>query len=263
MNLVEQADVIVGLSPRALLPGHPARRPGGRPEEIRVTSGKALRPAALPRQPRGIPGRGTDRLRRRSRAARSDGKKVVSRMPSTPYRPLRDGQRPRVRGLRAAPEVLRPKDAETHGAAPLAMAVSAHQDPLGRRAPSLVLAIGDVRALGALHRAARSGARSSWPSSTRSATPGSASTSFHFVGLENFRSILQSPSFQKALRNSIVFTLCAAGHRDRRARTSSRSRSRSPSAAAASCASSSCFRGWRPSRSARSAGSGSSTRSTA
>ena len=34
-------------------------------------------------------------------------------------------------------------------------------------------------------------------------------TSFHFVGLENFRSILQSPSFKKALRNSIVFTLSA------------------------------------------------------
>src|SRR5258708_13379778 len=35
------------------------------------------------------------------------------------------------------------------------------------------------------------------------------STSLHFVGLENFRSILQSPSFRKALQNSIVFTLCA------------------------------------------------------
>ena len=31
----------------------------------------------------------------------------------------------------------------------------------------------------------------------------------HFVGLENFRSILQSPSFRKALQNSIVFTICA------------------------------------------------------
>jgi multiple sugar transport system permease protein len=35
------------------------------------------------------------------------------------------------------------------------------------------------------------------------------SPGFHFVGLENFRSILQSPSFQAALRNSIVFTVCA------------------------------------------------------
>src|SRR5258708_6026971 len=35
------------------------------------------------------------------------------------------------------------------------------------------------------------------------------STSLHFVGLENFRSILQSPSFRKALQNSIVFTICA------------------------------------------------------
>jgi len=34
-------------------------------------------------------------------------------------------------------------------------------------------------------------------------------TSFHYVGLENFRSILASPSFRKALRNSIVFTLVA------------------------------------------------------
>jgi multiple sugar transport system permease protein len=32
---------------------------------------------------------------------------------------------------------------------------------------------------------------------------------FHYVGLENFRSILKSPSFHKALRNSIVFTLSA------------------------------------------------------
>jgi multiple sugar transport system permease protein len=35
------------------------------------------------------------------------------------------------------------------------------------------------------------------------------SPGFHFVGIENFRSILQSPSFQAALRNSVVFTVCA------------------------------------------------------
>jgi len=35
------------------------------------------------------------------------------------------------------------------------------------------------------------------------------SPGFHFVGFENFRSILQSPSFQAALRNSVVFTVCA------------------------------------------------------
>jgi len=35
------------------------------------------------------------------------------------------------------------------------------------------------------------------------------STELHFVGLENFRSILQSPSFRQALQNSIVFTICA------------------------------------------------------
>ena len=34
-------------------------------------------------------------------------------------------------------------------------------------------------------------------------------TELHFVGLENFRSIWQSPSFQKAWRNSIIFTLTA------------------------------------------------------
>ena len=33
------------------------------------------------------------------------------------------------------------------------------------------------------------------------------STDLHFVGLENFRSILQSPSFRKALLNSCVFTI--------------------------------------------------------
>src|SRR5215472_16544919 len=35
------------------------------------------------------------------------------------------------------------------------------------------------------------------------------STQLHFVGLENFRSILQSPSFRKSLQNSIVFTISA------------------------------------------------------
>jgi multiple sugar transport system permease protein len=33
------------------------------------------------------------------------------------------------------------------------------------------------------------------------------STEMHYVGLENFRSILQSPSFRRALLNSIVFTV--------------------------------------------------------
>src|SRR5215468_2203217 len=33
--------------------------------------------------------------------------------------------------------------------------------------------------------------------------------SMHFVGLENFRSILQSPSFRKSLQNSIIFTISA------------------------------------------------------
>src|ERR1044071_5098888 len=31
----------------------------------------------------------------------------------------------------------------------------------------------------------------------------------HWVGLENFRSILQSPSFRAALKNSIIFTVAA------------------------------------------------------
>jgi multiple sugar transport system permease protein len=39
-------------------------------------------------------------------------------------------------------------------------------------------------------------------SDARIGTPG-----FHYVGLENFRSILQSPSFRAALQNSIVFTV--------------------------------------------------------
>jgi multiple sugar transport system permease protein len=34
-------------------------------------------------------------------------------------------------------------------------------------------------------------------------------TSLHYVGLENFRSIMQSPSFHKAVKNSIVFTIVA------------------------------------------------------
>jgi len=35
------------------------------------------------------------------------------------------------------------------------------------------------------------------------------STEYHFVGLHNFASVLQSPSFRRALRNSIVFTVCS------------------------------------------------------
>jgi multiple sugar transport system permease protein len=35
------------------------------------------------------------------------------------------------------------------------------------------------------------------------------SNQLHYVGLENFRSILQSPSFKMALRNSILFTVIA------------------------------------------------------
>jgi len=34
-------------------------------------------------------------------------------------------------------------------------------------------------------------------------------TELHFAGLENFRSILQSPSFRKAVQNSIIFTIVA------------------------------------------------------
>src|SRR5450432_141449 len=33
------------------------------------------------------------------------------------------------------------------------------------------------------------------------------SNELHYVGLENFRSILQSPSFHQAVKNSIVFTV--------------------------------------------------------
>ncbi len=34
-----------------------------------------------------------------------------------------------------------------------------------------------------------------------------ASVGYHFVGLENFRSVLQSPAFRTALRNSFLFTI--------------------------------------------------------
>jgi multiple sugar transport system permease protein len=34
-------------------------------------------------------------------------------------------------------------------------------------------------------------------------------TALHYVGLENFRSIMQSPSFHKAVKNSIIFTVVA------------------------------------------------------
>jgi multiple sugar transport system permease protein len=35
------------------------------------------------------------------------------------------------------------------------------------------------------------------------------STTSHYVGLENFRSILESPSFRKALKNSFIFTIAS------------------------------------------------------
>jgi len=35
------------------------------------------------------------------------------------------------------------------------------------------------------------------------------STGYHFVGLANFASVLKSPAFLRALRNSIVFTVCS------------------------------------------------------
>ena len=35
------------------------------------------------------------------------------------------------------------------------------------------------------------------------------STELHYVGLENFRSIWQSPSFRVAVRNSCIFTICS------------------------------------------------------
>ena len=35
------------------------------------------------------------------------------------------------------------------------------------------------------------------------------STGYHFVGLANFSSVLENPGFRRALRNSIVFTVCS------------------------------------------------------
>jgi multiple sugar transport system permease protein len=35
------------------------------------------------------------------------------------------------------------------------------------------------------------------------------SVGYQFVGLENFRSILQSPAFRQALANSFLFTICS------------------------------------------------------
>ncbi len=35
------------------------------------------------------------------------------------------------------------------------------------------------------------------------------STDYHFVGLANFSSVLENPGFRRALRNSIVFTVCS------------------------------------------------------
>ena len=35
------------------------------------------------------------------------------------------------------------------------------------------------------------------------------STGYHFVGLANFASVIESPAFRRALRNSVVFTVCS------------------------------------------------------
>jgi multiple sugar transport system permease protein len=35
------------------------------------------------------------------------------------------------------------------------------------------------------------------------------SVGYHFVGLSNFRSVVESPSFRKALANSFIFTICS------------------------------------------------------
>src|SRR5262249_20223837 len=121
---------------------------------------------------------------------------------------VRGRERAGVRRDRKAHEVLRPDDRKAHRAEACHVAVSrakvrsigaARSPVLGTAmfAPSvlyIVLLIGAPFVLAVLY--AFSDARI-------------GSTAFHFVGLENFRSILRSPSFQKALRNSIVFTLCA------------------------------------------------------
>src|SRR5439155_531999 len=46
-------------------------------------------------------------------------------------------------------------------------------------------------------------------------------TEMHYVGVENFRSILKSPSFRIAIRNSFIFTICSQNRRHRRRQYSS------------------------------------------
>ena len=214
MNLVEQGRRDRRLPSRSTSSRSPSS-PGARPS--RSTSACArprgpVRPAGLPGQPRGVPGRGADRLRNARGRAASEGKKVVSRMsvdatsPGTSRAAVHafavterhlkffdratqqahgDEARPRSRGGERARDLDR------------ALRARAGSSAIAMFAPAvlfIVLLIGVPFGLAVLY--AFSDARI-------------GSTSFHFVGLENFRSILQSPSFRKALRNSIVFTLCA------------------------------------------------------
>src|SRR5262249_27805946 len=124
------------------------------------------------------------------------------------FRTLREGKPARLRGLREASALFRPQERQANRLPAAAMAVarakipsagSAQSSLLGTAmfAPSVLfiaLLIGVPFVLAVLY--AFSDARI-------------GATSFHYVGLENFRSILASPSFRKALRNSIVFTLVA------------------------------------------------------
>src|SRR5262249_33849358 len=127
-------------------------------------------------------------------------------------RPVRARHRARLRRHGAAPQVLRPRDRQAHDAeVPQGrLAVTRAATPAAPGAPGqgrfvgvamfapavlyIVLLVAVPFGLAVLYAF----------SDARIGSPG-----FHLVGLENFRSILQSPSFRKALRNSIVFTLCA------------------------------------------------------
>src|SRR5262249_21996364 len=155
----------------------------------------------VPHRPRGVPrGRAHPLRRHPGRAVRrqeGDLEDVVDAR-----REVRGRQPPRVRGGRAPPQVLRQGKRAAHrpGAASLSDGAAVRRRRRSWLGPAMLLpailyivalvgvpfilaflyAVGDVKV---------------------------GSVGYHFVGLSNFTSAFESPTFRRALLNSFVFTI--------------------------------------------------------
>ena len=155
----------------------------------------------------------------RSSRARSRGATRPRRSsPVSPRRmPAAYAGRHRVRLCRGRrrPAFFRSEDGEAHRPASRSLAMSRPSGTSIVAGQTPAAGHRDVPAGGGLHRRARRGARSSSRSSTRSATPASAARSSTSSASRTSGASSQSPSFRKAIRNSIVFTVSRPGDRDR------------------------------------------------